>query len=59
MVAEAFYLTGIIEKYGSGLSRIRRVVTEAGNVTFYMEELPNGFLVTFLKMKDERKTENC
>ena len=50
LVAEAFYLTGIIEKYGSGLTRIRRAVAKAGNVTFSMDELPNGFLVTFRRI---------
>jgi ATP-dependent DNA helicase RecG len=53
LVAEAFYLTGIIEKYGSGLPRIRRVVEDAGNIDFSMEELPNGFLVTFKKRHEE------
>lgn len=49
-VAEAFYLTGIIEKYGSGLARIRRAVAEAGTISFFMEEQANGFLVTFQKV---------
>jgi ATP-dependent DNA helicase RecG len=42
-------LTGVIEKYGSGLTRIRRACSEAGTVIFSMEELPNGVRVTFLK----------
>ena len=54
--SSAFYLTGIIEKYGSGLTRIRRAVAEAANVVFSMQELPNGFLVTFLKMKQIRNS---
>ncbi|HIJ96523.1 MAG TPA: ATP-dependent DNA helicase [Desulfuromonadales bacterium] len=53
LVAEAFYLTGLIEKYGSGITRIRKAVAEAGNIDFVMEELPNGVLVTFNKRAEE------
>ena len=49
LIAEAFYLTGIIEKYGSGLTRIRKAVRDSGAITFSMEESANGFMVTFRK----------
>ena len=53
LVAEAFYLTGLIEKYGSGLTRIRKAIAQAGNLDFAMEELANGVLVTFKKTGNE------
>ena len=57
LVAEVFYLTGIIEKYGSGLTRIRKSVAESGTIQFEMEELSNGFLVTFSKMRANKEIE--
>jgi ATP-dependent DNA helicase RecG len=49
LVAESFYLVGNIEKYGSGIIRIHRAVAESDSISFDMEELANGFLVTFAK----------
>lgn len=49
LVAESFYLTGNIEKYGSGINRIRSAVADADGIAFDMEELANGFLVCFTK----------
>ncbi len=46
LIAEAFYLTGDIEKYGTGFSRIRKEVTSYPSMLFNFEEAPNGFLVS-------------
>lgn len=37
--------------------RIRRAVAECGNISFLMEELPNGFLVTFTKIPTAQNSE--
>lgn len=46
LIAEAFYLTGDIEKYGSGFVRIREEIKSYPTMKFDFEEVPNGFLVT-------------
>ena len=46
LIAEAFYLTGDIEKYGSGFVRIREEIKTYPTMKFDFEEVPNGFLVT-------------
>lgn len=46
LIAEAFYLTGDIEKYGSGFVRIREEIKAYPTMKFDFEEVPNGFLVT-------------
>ncbi len=46
LIAEAFYLTGDIEKYGSGFIRIRKEVKKYPTMQFSFEEIPNGFLAT-------------
>jgi len=45
LIAEAFYLTKDIEKYGSGFIRIRREIKEYPSMEFEYSELGNGFLV--------------
>ncbi len=46
MIAEAFYLTGDIEKYGSGFRRIRKELDKYPTMKLRCEEVPNGFLAT-------------
>jgi ATP-dependent DNA helicase RecG len=48
LVAEAFYLTNNIEKYGSGFIRIRKELEDYPGIDFTAEELGGGFLVTFM-----------
>lgn len=45
LIAEAFYLTGDIEKYGSGFIRVRREIRDYPTMTFDYEESGDGFLV--------------
>ena len=47
LVAEAFYLTGNIEKYGSGFIRIRKALREYPEVSFKAEEISGGICLTF------------
>lgn len=47
LVAEAFYLTKNIEKYGSGFIRIRKELEAYQEVRFSVEEVGDGLLVTF------------
>ena len=44
LIAEAFYLTKEIEKYGSGYIRIRKEITQYESMTFNYKEIGNGFL---------------
>jgi ATP-dependent DNA helicase RecG len=46
MIAEAFYLTGDIEKYGSGFRRIREEIALYPTMQLMCEEAPDGFLAT-------------
>ncbi|MBE0640074.1 MAG: winged helix-turn-helix transcriptional regulator [Bacteroidales bacterium] len=45
LIAEVFYLTKDIEKYGSGFIRIRREIKEYPTMLFEYRELGDGFLV--------------
>jgi ATP-dependent DNA helicase RecG len=47
LVAEAFYLTKNIEKYGSGFIRIRKELETYPEIFFFIEEIGGGVLVTF------------
>lgn len=47
LIAEAFYLTGNIEKYGSGFIRIRKELEEYPEVALVIEEIGDGVLLTF------------
>jgi len=47
LLAEAFYLTGDIEKYGSGFRRIREYVEEYPTMKTEFMEIPNGLLFTY------------
>ncbi len=46
LIAEAFYLTGDIEKYGSGFLRIRNEIKSYPSMSLFFDEIPNGFLVS-------------
>jgi ATP-dependent DNA helicase RecG len=46
-LAEAFYLTHDIEKYGSGFIRIRQAIAEYPTMTFSFRESGNGFISEF------------
>lgn len=47
LIAEAFYLTSNIEKYGSGFIRIRKELNDYPEVQFEMSQSGNGMLLTF------------
>ncbi|MDO8811311.1 MAG: ATP-binding protein [Gallionella sp.] len=47
LVAEAFYLTGNIEKYGSGFIRIRKALHEYPEVSFKAKEISGGIELAF------------
>jgi ATP-dependent DNA helicase RecG len=55
LIAEAFYLTGKIEKYGTGLLRIRKAMEDYPELSFSLEEVNGGILATFWK-KTAQKT---
>lgn len=44
LLSEAFYLTGDIEKYGSGFKRIANELTRYPTMKLVCSEIPNGFL---------------
>jgi ATP-dependent DNA helicase RecG len=58
LIAEAFYLTGDIEKYGSGFRRIRKELDKYPTMELVCEEVPNGFLATlsYTRQKTNTKT---
>lgn len=53
LIAEAFYLTGDIEKYGSGLVRVRDEIKAYPTMTFDCQESGDGFLVN-LKYQEQK-----
>lgn len=46
LIAEAFYLAGDIEKYGTGYTRIRNEIKDYPTMSFEFEEMANAWLVT-------------
>jgi len=59
LVAEAFYLTKNIEKYGSGIIRIRKILEDYPNINFYIEEIGTaGVLITFELIKQNENLKN-
>jgi ATP-dependent DNA helicase RecG len=46
-IAEAFYLTHDIEKYGSGFIRIRQAIADYPTMTFNFHESSDGFVAEF------------
>ena len=55
LIAEAFYLIGEIEKYGTGFIRIRDYLKDYPEIEFSFEQLKGGMLVTYAK-KTAQKT---
>lgn len=53
LVAEAFYLTGSIEKYGSGFIRIRKALHDYPEIEFEIKEFAGGVMVTFAQKQPE------
>ena len=53
LIAEAFYLTGDVEKYGTGFIRIRKEIGDYRTMVFDFDEIPNGFLAA-LKYKTQK-----
>ncbi len=51
LVAEAFYLTTAIEKYGSGFIRIRKALREYPELEFTVEEKFGGIMATFTQLE--------
>ncbi|MCD4832927.1 MAG: hypothetical protein K8R31_03965 [Bacteroidales bacterium] len=46
LIAESFYLTKDIEKYGSGYIRVREAIREYPTMKFDYKEIGDGFLVS-------------
>ena len=46
LIAEAFFLTGDIEKYGTGFTRIRKAIKDYPTMQFSFAEQGNGMMVT-------------
>lgn len=57
LVAEAFYLTTGIEKYGSGFIRIRKTLQDYPEVHFDIAEKFGGVMATFTKSQSESQDE--
>jgi ATP-dependent DNA helicase RecG len=53
LIAEAFYLTGDIEKYGSGFVRIRKEIKEYPTMKMEFGEIQSGFLFTMSYTKQK------
>lgn len=49
LVAEAFYLTGNIEKYGSGFIRIENELKDYPQLSYEFSEIANAMQITFFK----------
>jgi len=49
LVAEGFYLTGNIEKYGSGFIRIRKALRDYPKIDFEIKEFAGGVMATFTR----------
>ena len=60
LIAEAFYLTGDIEKYGSGFLRIRNAVSLYPTMEIDFKEIGGGFMVTvsYTKQKTSMGIKN-
>ncbi len=57
LIAEAFYLTGDIEKYGSGYQRVRKAIQDYPSMTFQYEESGDGFMVT-VEYRQQKQESN-
>jgi ATP-dependent DNA helicase RecG len=56
LISEAFYLTGDIEKYGSGFMRIRQALSSYPTMTMDIKEIGGGFLATISYIKQKTTT---
>jgi ATP-dependent DNA helicase RecG len=54
LVAEAFYLTGNIEKYGSGFIRIRKALRDYPELSLSTQEISGGIMLTFAQINIEQ-----
>lgn len=52
LVAEAFYLTTGIEKYGSGFIRMRQALADYPEVQLIVEEISGGLSISFVRTVD-------
>jgi ATP-dependent DNA helicase RecG len=57
LIAEAFYLTKDIEKYGSGYIRVRKEIREYPTMSFNYKEMGNGFII-HLKYDEQKISTN-
>lgn len=57
LVAEGFYLTRAIEKYGSGFIRIRQALEDYPEIHFDIQEFAGGMMVTFTRQQPESQPE--
>lgn len=53
LIAEAFFLTGDIEKYGSGFLRIRRALSNYPTMALDCKEIAEGFMATVAYTKQK------
>jgi ATP-dependent DNA helicase RecG len=56
-IAEAFYLTHDIEKYGSGFVRIRQAIANYPTMTFMFHEFGDGFVTEFNYKEQKTNTK--
>ena len=56
LIAEAFYLTDDVEKYGTGYIRVRREISNYPTMKLDFEEMGNGYLVT-LSYEEQKTTQ--
>ena len=56
LVVEAFFLTGDIEKYGTGFHRVRNAISKYPSMKFKYREIQNGFLTEL--SYEETSTDN-
>ncbi|GBU25031.1 hypothetical protein R83H12_01670 [Fibrobacteria bacterium R8-3-H12] len=57
LITEAFYLTGDIEKYGSGFLRIRNAISLYPTMKMDFKEIGGGFMVTVSYTKQKTNTD--
>lgn len=57
LIAEAFYLTGDIEKYGSGYRRIFNEIATYPSMELFCDNVPNGFEVVLSYTSQKENTK--
>lgn len=58
LIAEMFYLTGAIEKYGSGFIRIREAIKDYPGMELDIINAPNGILTRIGFLTDDHKNDH-